>query len=218
MVSKLKLRLFFKKKSGRVLFAEVEKDFVDFLLSLLTFPVGFFVEPGPKNPMFGCIGNLYTSIQNLKDSSIQTSRKKNKLLNPTTPFGRFFQNDAKGNSMKFYTCSDSRCRLCFTDFRGASCSKCKKTMTTECNYVVGDRASSSSVGGGYAVMDDLVLKLKRENSTVQLLRECGINNLGDVGESDVEVAEAEVLDMLRASLKSKTVLTDTFPSCGKKKA
>jgi hypothetical protein len=39
-VTKVSLKLFIDKKRQRVLFAETDKEFVDFLLSIFTLPVG----------------------------------------------------------------------------------------------------------------------------------------------------------------------------------
>ncbi|GLT68755.1 hypothetical protein SLA2020_409600 [Shorea laevis] len=65
--TKVSLKLFTDKKSRRVLFAEANKEFVDFLFSIFTLPVGavtrLLKEAG--GGMAGCLPSLYQSIENM---------------------------------------------------------------------------------------------------------------------------------------------------------
>ncbi|CAN1269325.1 hypothetical protein LINPERPRIM_LOCUS13544 [Linum perenne] len=61
--SKVTLKLLVDKKGNRVLFAEAGKEFVDFLFTLLSFPLGTVIRLLSKNQMVGCLGSLYQSIE-----------------------------------------------------------------------------------------------------------------------------------------------------------
>ena len=62
--TKVKLKLMIDKRSNKVLFAEVEKHFVDILFNVLYMLLGSvagLVDAG----LAGCAGNLYRSLENL---------------------------------------------------------------------------------------------------------------------------------------------------------
>jgi hypothetical protein len=80
--TKVSLRLLIEKKSQRVLFAEVDKKFVDFLFSIFTLPVGTVTRLLQKQNMAGCLHSLYKSIENLRDIYLQPDQDKDFLLNP----------------------------------------------------------------------------------------------------------------------------------------
>lgn len=113
MGKKLSLKLLIDRKLQRVLFAEAEKDFVDFLLTLLALPVASVVRLLRNHPMVGSIGNVYESFENLRDAYIQPGQSKNALLNPISSSLPCGQNHhlllqdgcANGKSMKFYVCN-----------------------------------------------------------------------------------------------------------------
>ncbi|XP_017647963.2 uncharacterized protein LOC108488178 [Gossypium arboreum] len=78
----VRLKLLIDSKSKRVLFAEAGKDFVDFLFSILSMPVGTIIRLLTKQGMVRCLGNLYGSIENLGDTYMQSLAKKDTLLKP----------------------------------------------------------------------------------------------------------------------------------------
>jgi hypothetical protein len=81
--AKISLKILIEKKSQRVLFAEADKKFVDFLFSILTLPVGTVTGLLQKHDMAGCLHSLYKSIENLSDDIyLQPEQDKDFLLNP----------------------------------------------------------------------------------------------------------------------------------------
>ncbi|XP_065871954.1 uncharacterized protein [Euphorbia lathyris] len=80
--SKVKVKLLINKKNKKVVFAEASKDFVDFLFSLMSLPLGQVVKLLTKSKMAGCIGNLYNSIESLSETYIQSSQNVEFVLNP----------------------------------------------------------------------------------------------------------------------------------------
>jgi hypothetical protein len=79
--TKVSLKLFIDKKGGRVLFAEAGEEFVDFISSILTLPVGvvtsLLIEGGG---MVGSLPNLHRSIENLSVTRIFQPDKNKRFL------------------------------------------------------------------------------------------------------------------------------------------
>jgi len=62
------------KSQKNVIYAEANGDFVDFIFSFLTMPLGSIVKLLGPDYFAGCVGNLYKSVENLDPTSV--------LLNP----------------------------------------------------------------------------------------------------------------------------------------
>ncbi|GLT60934.1 hypothetical protein SLA2020_336730 [Shorea laevis] len=81
--TKVSLKLFIDQKSRRVLFAEADKEFVDFLFSIFTLPVGAVTRLLKEGGgMAGCLPSLYQSIENISVTYIQPDKDKRFLLEP----------------------------------------------------------------------------------------------------------------------------------------
>ncbi|KAJ6333714.1 hypothetical protein OIU77_009567 [Salix suchowensis] len=80
--STMSLKLLIDSKHNKVVFAEAGKDFVDFLLNLLSLPLGTVIQLITKSAMTGCIPNLYGSLENLDESYLQPNQNKDSLLKP----------------------------------------------------------------------------------------------------------------------------------------
>ncbi|KAI8539929.1 hypothetical protein RHMOL_Rhmol09G0220900 [Rhododendron molle] len=76
------LKLLVDTTNNRVLFAEAGKDFIDFLFTLLSLPVGTVVRLLTAKSMVGCLGKLYDSVENLSDTYMQPNLSKEVLLKP----------------------------------------------------------------------------------------------------------------------------------------
>ncbi|RVX13618.1 hypothetical protein CK203_010315 [Vitis vinifera] len=63
----MSLKLLINKKDDKVVFAEAEYDFIDFLFNLLTLPIGTIVSLLPKE---NCLRNLHKSINKLEEASL----------------------------------------------------------------------------------------------------------------------------------------------------
>ncbi|XP_060675410.1 uncharacterized protein LOC107413548 isoform X2 [Ziziphus jujuba] len=83
--SRINLKLLIDSRGQRVLFAEAGKDFVDFLFTLMSLPVGTVINLLSSNAMVGSLGKLYQSIENLDDTLMQPNVDKETLLNPKPP-------------------------------------------------------------------------------------------------------------------------------------
>ncbi|KAK7339811.1 hypothetical protein VNO77_20496 [Canavalia gladiata] len=79
MVVKVQLR----KSNGKILFAEVEEDFADFLFSFLTFPLGGVLHMLHGFSSLSCIDKLYKSMTELSsDRYLKSQGLKEKLSKP----------------------------------------------------------------------------------------------------------------------------------------
>ncbi|CAN1131056.1 hypothetical protein LINPERHAP2_LOCUS6178 [Linum perenne] len=236
--TKVTLKLLIDKKTNKVLFAEAGKEFVDFLCSILSFPLGTVIKLLSRTQMVGCLGNLYQSIENLSDTFIQPSTNKDSVLNPKAPLCSNGSNTTfllSGGDIapigKFYMCGSYH-RYVADNPQQATCPQCRGKMNHEIPFVdttgtaaVAGGAAGSNNGGGnqnnegggfvkgvvtYMVMDDLEVKPMSTISSITLLNKFNIQQVGALEEKVVELGMDEGLNLLKASLQSKTVLTRVF--------
>ncbi|XP_058099047.1 uncharacterized protein LOC131243598 isoform X2 [Magnolia sinica] len=226
MASKLSLKLVLNKNTGEVFFGEAGKEFIDFLFSLLALPIGYVAKLLTKQHMAGCTGSLYNSLENLTVDYLQPNFDKNTLLNPKMSIPLSSQNpplllqDGASTSSKYYSCGNSNYinHRWIADVKGVACPSCNNSMFQEFLYVRPKGAASGSDSGGgcvkgvvtYMVMDDLVVTPMSTISSLSLLNKYQVRDLSALKEKVVEVGMDEGLALLKASLESKTVLTDVF--------
>ncbi|KAJ8560541.1 hypothetical protein K7X08_022401 [Anisodus acutangulus] len=220
--SKLSLKLLIDTNTNKVLFAEAEKDCVDFLFHILSLPVATVVKLLKEKGMnYGCLPNIYDSVDNLNDTYIQS---KDILLKPKSSVGIssvpfLLVNDVPAQ-MEFYGCGSSCIRYYVTDDPIALCSSCRRSMSRKLTYVApqGVKKSVEATGGfvkgvvTYMVMDDLVVKPMSTISSIALLTKFNVKDVGVLREEVVNFGMEEALKLLKASFESKTVLTSVFMS------
>ncbi|KAL6626767.1 hypothetical protein ACP70R_030493 [Stipagrostis hirtigluma subsp. patula] len=123
------------------------------------------------------------------------------------------------------------CSLYVTAVSGTRCPKCGSPMKTPLQYVSpaagcggsGQQMRPNAYAGGgtaergfvqgvvtYTVMDDLTVSPMSTISSITLLNAFAVKDIGDLQEWTVQVGYHEGLEILKASLQSKTVLTDVF--------
>ncbi|PUZ58099.1 hypothetical protein GQ55_5G482100 [Panicum hallii var. hallii] len=229
----LSMKLLVDRKAQRVLFAEASKEVVDFLFSLLPLPVATAVKLVGKDAMVGCVGNLYASVEKLDGTYVQAGAAKDALLSPTVllPAGgasssllRLPEAPSPGQPKSYFRCKCNRygCSGYVTDASGAICPNCNYQMGTTLKYVApsyGQQAQNASAGEAkgfvqgivtYTVLDDLTVTPMSTISGITLLNAFAVRDLGDLQEKTVQLGYNEGLAILKASLQSKTVLTDVF--------
>ncbi|XP_062114748.1 uncharacterized protein LOC133825871 [Humulus lupulus] len=209
-------------KTHKVLFAEVGKDFVDFLFHILSLPIATVIKLLTKNGMVGCLGNLYSSIEKLDETYIQPNQNKGKVLNPKHPASSGAQlplllSDTEAvASNKIYMCPGYHRNASHDPL--AVCPQCDKYMNVEINCIVPDLCEEVSSGGGgfvkglvtYMVMDNLVVEPMSTISGITLLSKFNVKEVGALEERVVNITMAEGLKLLQASLQCSTVLTTVF--------
>ncbi|KAL6626764.1 hypothetical protein ACP70R_030490 [Stipagrostis hirtigluma subsp. patula] len=232
----LSMKLLIDRKAQRVLFAEAGKDVVDFLFSLLALPVATAVKLVGKDAMVGCVGNLYDSVEKLDATYVQPGAAKDALLRPTVVSPAATTNSSllrlpapsSGEAKTFITCGRtgySSCRSYVTDAPGAECPSCGRQMTAVMRYVSpgsggSDKKAENTYTGEakgfvqgivtYTVLDSLTVMPMSAISSITLLNVFGVRDIGDLQEKTVQLGYNEGLAILKASLQSKTVLTDVF--------
>ncbi|CAM0958807.1 unnamed protein product [Alopecurus aequalis] len=192
----------------RVVFAEVGRDAVDFLFSLLAMPTGTAVKLLGKESMVGCIGNLYTSVEKLDEPYMEPGAAKDARLIPTV-----LSPAAKPNRSLFRLPAYIRSLLWkpnVTEERDARCPNCGSQMLADSQMLANcvTQEAKGLVQGGmviYTVTDDLKIFPMSNISSIALVNTVAVRDLGALQEKTVQGVE-----ILKTSLQSKTVLTDVF--------
>jgi hypothetical protein len=201
--TKVSLKLVVDKKKKRLLFAEAEKNFVDFLFSIFSLPVGMVTRLLKEEGMVGCLPSLYKSVENLSDACFQPDRNKDFLLKPRVVIPGLKAPLLLPND-ELFTCRKNSETMCSN--RG-----CSAYRIREINYKQGEWSCSScndfmnniSKEGGYVkgmvsymVMDDLEVKPMSTNAGITLLREFNVKAAGDIEEKVVYLGMDEVCHSL----------------------
>ncbi|CAO2161098.1 unnamed protein product [Urochloa humidicola] len=235
----LTMKLLVDTKAQRVLLAEAGKHVVDFLFSLLALPLATAVELVGTEGMVGSVGNLYTSVENLDFTCVQPGAAKDALLGQTVAASppastkssllRLPEPPSSGHGQQpntLYRCTSSYnngCRSYVAGAYGKQCPSCNCPMTTVANYLPPSGPVSSGQAaahggaqgfvkgiGTYTVTDDLTVAPMSAISSIMLLNTFAMTDIAALQEKTVQVGYAEGLEILKASLRSKTVLTDVF--------
>ncbi|XP_059458464.1 uncharacterized protein LOC132188071 [Corylus avellana] len=221
--------LFIEKGSQRrVLYAEADKEFVDFLFGIFTLPVGVvFRLLKEESVSVGSLQSLYRSIENMSVTHIQLYKDKSFLLEP-----KVFMPGAKPPTLllpnvastfrRLYKCSSLRpsayscCLSYVADNNNTICGSCGTRRNLLATIIDSPSAFSTSEEGyvrgtvTYMVTDDLDVKVLSTTSLVTLLSLFNVNDIREIEERVVVVGMDEGVKLLHASLQSKTVLTDVF--------
>ncbi|KAF3337470.1 hypothetical protein FCM35_KLT18057 [Carex littledalei] len=230
--NELTLKLLIDKKTNKVLFGEASKDVVDFIFSLLALPLGAVTKLLTKDAMVGSIGEVYHSLGKLNETYILSKEKISSLVNPalastsnTKPNFLLPQSIQQDTKDKFYLCSNYQSNYCcayVSEMKGTRCPYCGNGLNMEVQFVDAKSDASSVVaacsdGKGYvkgvvtySVMDDLTVVPMSTISSITLLNKFQIKDLGSLEEKTVSIGFEEGLKLLKASLETKTVLTDVF--------
>ncbi|KAL6272770.1 hypothetical protein ACE6H2_023462 [Prunus campanulata] len=229
--TRVSLKLLIDTKGYKVLFAEASKDVVDFLFSLLSLPVGTVIRLLSKDGMVGSMGKLYESVENLNDTYLQPNLDKDTLLKPKTTVAAgpnilpLLTNNinVNSNSKQFYVCSSYYCNPChISDVYGTLCPNRNNSMSTRVTYVSPQASSSTVVAtsgseGGYVkgvvtymVMDNLEVKPMSTISSIAVLNQFNVKDVGALREVVVHLGMQEGLKLLKASFETSAVLTKVF--------
>ncbi|KAK9056442.1 hypothetical protein SSX86_023803 [Deinandra increscens subsp. villosa] len=196
------LKLVIDKKEQRVLFAEADKDFVDFLFSLLVLPVSNIIQLLDNRAMVGGLAKIYQSASDLNEDYIQLDQNKDAILKPKTSLPIFSSqlpllppntvsasSTASNVSAVIYKCTscNRKSNAVYTS-ASSTCPYCFRPLTS---YV-------HSKGGGfvkglvkYMVMDDLVVSPMPTISNIALFGKYNIKDLSAVEEKVVHMGMNE---------------------------
>ncbi|CAL4958278.1 unnamed protein product [Urochloa decumbens] len=225
----LSMKLLIDTMAQRVLLAEASKDVVDFLFSFLTLPVATAVKLVGTDAMVGCVGNLYASVDKLDATYVQPGAAKDALLSPTvlspaaassnSSLLRLPEPPSYGQEqpITLYRCTNTNsigCRIYIAGAYGKLCPSCSCSMTTPMEYLPpsssgsGQAAAKGFVQGivTYTVTDNLTITPMSSISSITLLNTFAVTDIAALQRRPCSSG----LEILKASLGSKTVLTDVF--------
>ena len=208
--TKVSLKLFIDKKcQRRVLLAEADKEFVDFLFSIFTLPIGAvtrLLEEG--GDMVGCLPSLYRSIENINDNYIQPDKGKPFLLEPKVvmPGAKvpLLLPNLESTFRQLYSCSctytNNTCTSYVTDDNSTICPVCVHPMNRVVTFIDPPRAirAASSEEGyvkpmvTYMVMDDMEVKPSSSSTLITLLSQFNVYDVRDIEEKVVYLGMDEV--------------------------
>ncbi|XP_058772920.1 uncharacterized protein LOC131647020 [Vicia villosa] len=216
---KITLQLVISKSKRKILFAHGEQDFVDLLLSFLTFPLGGVVRKLGGYSSIANIDRMYASIVELDENKYLMSKeakmrlvdphvvskfKSNKKILPTVEPRQYLYCHYRGESYKksiingqFFITNEYRSddRKCVE----MPLVKSQKCCAIEEGYVKGPRT--------YLITDDLVIGPSSPISALLLTNRLQIP-LDDLKEKVVMIGLKECLNILKAALTTTSALTN----------
>ena len=165
--------------------------------------------------MVGCLQNFYESIENLSDTYLQPGQNKDSLLKPEVYFSggvvplQLPNVESSSTSRKFYRCNNTsnsygystNCISYVSANSRAICPSCQNFMSRELNFVdppSSNNPGSSSEGGyvkgvvTYMVMDNLVVNPLSTISSITLLNNFNVKEVGNLEEKGVDLGMDEV--------------------------
>ncbi|KAI4373013.1 hypothetical protein MLD38_011184 [Melastoma candidum] len=225
--SKFAVKLTADKAANRVLFAEADKDFVDFLFHIHMLSVGIVSQLvcSVSDDALGSLRNITDSIRNLPNRYMISDRKSLLL----EPYVHNCMKKLKVSSASKvphhrtgYRCHGSHIDrwVVLLDDPHSQCPCCNRMRVTtykvmepsgeavemlpdeECGHVKGLAT--------YIVVNDLTVQPMMFDSCYNLLRELKVKHLEDIEEKVVDVNTEACKKLLEVAIRSKTVLTDTF--------
>ncbi|CAJ2655910.1 unnamed protein product [Trifolium pratense] len=223
--SKMDIKVVQSKSKKKIIIAEANGDFVNFIFSFLTMPLGSIVNLFYGNSLTGCVGNLYKSVEKL-DSSLCTD-SHSVLLNPgiAPQFGCPNQplNIPHVEDPTYYygtarlSLNVGHYYIIEEKIGGGVISKTKGSIYDAKLLTALDPKSPNRLKEGvvgfvkratlFSVGDDLKVKPLSANSCFSYLKELRLS-LDDIEVKVISIGEAEALSLLAASLTSKFTLTD----------
>ncbi|KAG8368387.1 hypothetical protein BUALT_Bualt15G0040200 [Buddleja alternifolia] len=184
---KMILKAIIRKSTNKVLLAQADEDFIDFLFSLLTIPLGRAVCLLGSNTCLGSADNLYRSIANLDtERYLNTENLKSALLKPQLPPEYLSKNQIFSHT-----------EVMSNHYNGSNM-----------NFVDLNRKSGYVKGPAmFMVTDDLVVTPSSAISSLSLIKNLKIP-FSDVEELRFEIGMEEALNILKSSFTSTSALTD----------
>ncbi|KAJ7950204.1 DUF674 family protein [Quillaja saponaria] len=214
---KIDIKVIVSKSKTKILYADASEEFVDFLFSFLTIPLGSVIKLLGGNSFLGCLDNLYKSVENLMNSSWCTESGsmllnlgvaskyscQSQLLNiheenpPQLYYGIVMdRNSMWGWSGKISKTDDA---LEETEPLTLIDPRCPPGQAVA---YVGFMKKPAL----FVVDDDLQVTPLSSTSSISFLKKLSIS-LEDFEEQVVGIGEKEALNLLRASLTSNSVLS-----------
>ncbi|XP_047331659.1 uncharacterized protein LOC124935257 [Impatiens glandulifera] len=212
--SKLSLKIFYDKKSKKVLFAEADKEAVDFLVCILSLPLTTVTRLLSKSVirMVGCLNNFRESVSNMHKINFPDGENKVFLLKPLhscSVQAPFLLPDRA--IYKIYKCSTHNYKYTISSTENGKICSCLNGVPIEGGIV--KAGSGIAILKGYVkyiVMDNLLVKPISSMSRICLLKDFNVKDLGNVHEIVVDLGFDEGLMILKAAMEGESVFTSVF--------
>ncbi|KAK7349939.1 hypothetical protein VNO77_07852 [Canavalia gladiata] len=209
-----------RKSKKKIVYAEAGGDFVDFLFSFLTTPLGSILKLLDGNFSMGCMNNLYKSVKDL-DPSWLTRPSGTPLLNlhVAYQFGcrkQPTQLCEESTPYYWYGTGVIKNNICYAVGNGVISKDYSLVQSAGAMKLFDPRSSNgtgeSAVGfvrrpSLFVVWDDLQVTPMANASSISFLQKLNVP-LDDLEEHELRIGETEALNLLGASLTSKTALTE----------
>ncbi|XP_039686125.1 uncharacterized protein [Medicago truncatula] len=186
---KMVVKVLRRKSNEQILFLEAQDDFIDFVFSFLTFPLGGVLHMLQGFSLLSCIDNLYKSMIELSsDGCIISENLKEKLTKPPIPMQFELRNQILPIDTKY------------------------KDYYTQYKFI----DPKSPISGGYVkgpitfiVTDDMVVTPLSSIAVVSYLERMKVA-FNDVEERVIRIGRKEGLSILKASLTTTSTLTNSL--------
>ncbi|XP_057777892.1 uncharacterized protein LOC130996613 [Salvia miltiorrhiza] len=189
----LSLKVMIQQSTGKVAYAQANKQFVEFLFSFLYIPLVGVEHLLAGNTCVKAIDNLYRSTSDLADSKhFITPDTKKRLMTPILPHGYI-------SAHCIFPLAEECLPAEYNDYLNLLSSV--KFPNGQGSYLKGSPT--------YHVADDLTVTPFCFASTLSSLKEQKIS-ISDVKEVEMQIGLKEALSILKASLTSSTALTDAL--------
>ncbi|KAK2378978.1 hypothetical protein QL285_066825 [Trifolium repens] len=221
--SKMDVKVVQSKSLKKIIFAESNGDFVDFIFSFLTMPLGSIVKLLGANSFARCVSNLYKSVEYLDPTSVllnpgiapQFSCPNQPLSIPhlQPPPTTYYY--GAGTPQEGYNCRLNQRVINLIWIEGGVISKTKGSIYEGKLLTALDPTSPNKSKGAagfvkraalYGVGDDLKVKPLSANSFFSYFKELSLP-LDDIEVKVISIGEAEALSLLGTFLTSKCTLT-----------
>ncbi|KAL3635449.1 hypothetical protein CASFOL_019996 [Castilleja foliolosa] len=232
---KFSLKVVTNKQRTKVLYAEIDSDFADILLSFLSLPLGTIVRIfckhyGDDSPVIGSLTNLYNSLSNLDSDLFCTESCKQMLLNPRKSLRnercKLKLNVDDTPLTKYLMCPDKNCITrnfgLYYDTSECDCGESALSCDMGIVEIVKLTASVDEGNGGvytkstasFIISDDLQIFPSETRYSIHILKDLGITDIDVTELMDATFGLNQVMDLLKGSLLSKTPLTDIILNKG----
>ncbi|KAK9078682.1 hypothetical protein SSX86_002739 [Deinandra increscens subsp. villosa] len=188
--SKMVLEVSLQKSTGKFLFAEAKEDFVDFVFGFLSIPLGTVIGTLMKGTSsIRCFDNLFRSILNMNvERYFKSQDTKNKLVKP--PPGQEYCS----KNMIFPLIGHTITSLSVSGY----------------SYQLKDPRIEGSFlkqSGLFYVTDDLSISPSSSHLVINTLNKLKVK-VDDIEKHEITIGFEEGLNMLKASLRSQSTLTN----------
>ncbi|XP_073153355.1 uncharacterized protein [Henckelia pumila] len=214
------LKVVMIKGRNKVLYAEIDSDFADVVLSFLTLPLGtiarLFIKHYGNTPILGCFNSLYSGLLYLDSSHFGTVEGKKMLLDPRNASvfecRRLKLQIDDSPRIKYFKCPRGKCLSVYYQMKCL----CHERSTNEeiWNYskYFSQRQDHKGVftsgTTSFILTDDLEILINSPASIVRVLKRNFIEDTNVLEEKPLIVGLKEIMELLKASLVSKTPITD----------